>query len=69
MAIFVWRSLRTLGSEGDPVERKELRARFQGAFALLKNPIVLALIGAALLRGVGLNALFNWAPFYFRESP
>ena len=68
MTIFVWWSLRALGTEGDPVERKELLARFRNALAMLKTPVVLALIFAALLRGLGLNALFNWAPFYLRES-
>ena len=38
------------------------------AAALLKNPVVMALIFAALLRGIGLNALFNWTPFYLRET-
>ena len=28
----------------------------------------MALISAALLRGIGLNALFNWTPFYLRET-
>jgi MFS family permease len=68
VAVLVWGALRTLGTEGQPEERKELLARFQSAFSLLKSPVVLALIFAALLRGVGLNALFNWTPFYFRES-
>ena len=28
----------------------------------------MALIFAALLRGIGLSALFNWTPFYLRET-
>ena len=68
MAIFVWWSLRALGTEGEAVERKELLPRFRNAVTMLKTPVVVALIVAALLRGLGLNALFNWAPFYLRES-
>ena len=68
MALFVWWSLRSLGREVASEEGKSLSGQFGNALALLKNPIVMALIFAALLRGIGLNALFNWTPFYLRET-
>jgi MFS family permease len=68
MTIFVWWSLRALGTEDKNEEQIDLVTRFKSALGMLKTPVVLALIGAALLRGIGLNALFNWAPFYLRES-
>ena len=68
MAVFVWWSLRGLGREASSGVRSSLRGQFVSALALLKNPIVMALIMAALLRGIGLNALFNWTPFYLRDT-
>ena len=67
MAGFVWWALRGLGRDAAG-PGKSLSAQFAGALTLLKNPIVMALICAALLRGIGLNALFNWTPFYLRET-
>ncbi len=68
MAVFVWWSLRGLGRETASELGISLSGQFVNALRLLKNPIVMALILAALLRGIGLNALFNWTPFYLRES-
>lgn len=69
MAVFVWWSLRGLGRENGAARPPgNLGRQFAGALTLLKNPIVMALICAALLRGIGLNALFNWTPFYLRET-
>ena len=68
LSIFVWWSLRDLGKEGGQEGRKDLRTQLNGALTLLKNPIILGLILAALLRGMGLNALFNWTPFYLKDE-
>jgi MFS family permease len=68
MSFFVWWSLRGLGREDDSPRTRSLGDQFVSAAALLKNPVVMALIFAALLRGIGLNALFNWTPFYLRET-
>ena len=35
---------------------------------MLKNPVVIALVVAAALRGVGLMALFNWTAFYLEKD-
>ena len=67
-AVFVWISLRNVG-EGTSTERPEdILARFYNAFRLLRNPVISLLIFAALLRGIGLTALFDWTPFYLRET-
>ncbi len=68
MAVFVWWSLRGLGREDDGPRIMSLGDQFVNAVSLLKNPVVMALIFAALLRGIGLNALFHWTPFYLRET-
>ncbi len=68
MAAMVWWSLRGLGREADASPVMSWGDQFAGAVTLLKNPVVMALIFAALLRGIGLNALFNWTPFYLRET-
>ena len=68
MAMLVWWSLRGLGRGGDTVEAGGFATRFAYAVSLLKHRVVMGLILAALLRGIGLNALFNWTPFYLRET-
>ncbi len=35
---------------------------------LLRSPVVLLLVGSAMLRGIGLDALFAWSPFYLEET-
>ena len=35
---------------------------------VVKNPIVLWLVVAATLRGIGLNATFHWTPFYLKNE-
>ena len=68
VGVFIWWSLKDLGKYGEDVERKELRYQFGEALQLLKNPIILSLTLAAILRGIGLNAMFNWTPFYLEGS-
>ncbi len=68
MAVFVWWSLRGVGQDNSTEGVRNLSGQFASALSLLKNPIVMALIFAALLRGIGLSALFNWTPFYLRET-
>ena len=80
LAVFVWWSLRDLGDdaetgvetggdsvgEGSPIDSFASQLR-RGA-GLLKNPVVLGLVLASTLRGIGLNATFNWAPFYLEDQ-
>ena len=68
LAGFVWWSLRDLGQEAEPSERRLLGAQWTATKEVLKNPIVLTLVLAAALRGVGLMSLFNWAPFYLTKD-
>ncbi len=68
MTVFVWWSLRGVGQDDSAAGVRNLSGQFQSALRMLKNPIVMALIFAALLRGIGLSALFNWTPFYLRET-
>ena len=68
MAAMVWWSLRGVGQDGDATGGGDFAERFGYAARMLKNPIVMSLVLAALLRGIGLNALFNWTPFYLRET-
>ena len=68
MAMLVWWTLRGVGRGGNTNDLGDLATRFQYALGLLKHRVVMGLILAALLRGIGLNALFNWTPFYLRET-
>ena len=68
MAGFVWWSLKDLGKEGGPGQKKDLGAAYRDTFKLLKNPLVAGLILAAMLRGIGLSAVGNWTPFYLEDQ-
>ncbi len=68
MAMLVWWSLRGLGRGEGTTQGGDLATRFMYAAGMLKHRVVMGLILAALLRGIGLNALFNWTPFYLRET-
>lgn len=68
MAGFVWWSLKDLGKGGGPSQQRDLRAAYLDSFTLLRNPVVAGLILAAMLRGVGLSAVGNWAPFYLENE-
>ena len=67
LAGFVWWSLKDVGREGVPEQQTALGSRFRHGLSLLKNPVVMALILTATLRGIGLNALFHWTPFYLED--
>ena len=67
-AVFVWWSLRDLGKEDAPSERQSFIGQFTATKDVLKNPVVLALILSAAVRGVSLNALFHWTPFYLEQE-
>ena len=65
MAVFVWWSLRDVGSSGDDGEEpKKLLPQLRHSLTAVKNPVVMALVLAATLRGIGLSAVAHWTPFY-----
>ena len=68
MAGFVWWSLKDLGKGEGPSQQRELGAAYRATFRLLRNPVVVGLILVAMLRGIGLNAVANWTPFYLQDE-
>ena len=68
LAGLVWWSLKDVGKEGVQEESVQFSAQLRIGLRLLRNPIVLGLILSATLRGIGLNALFHWTPFYLSDS-
>ncbi len=67
MGVVVWMFLRDVGKIGT-VERRTLRTQLRESARLVRNPVVLFMVSAAMLRGVGLDALFAWSPFYLEET-
>lgn len=67
LAGLVWWSLKDVGKDSAPVERPRLRSQLRLGLRMLRSPIVLGLILTATLRGIGLNALFHWTPFYLTD--
>ena len=67
MGVLVWMFLRDVGNIGD-VESRSLRRQLRESAQILRSPVVLLLVGSAMLRGIGLDALFAWSPFYLEET-
>ena len=68
LAFFVWWSLKDVGKEREEGEQQEPNIRFRDSWKAARNPVVLALISAAVLRGIGLNAVSHWTPFYLEDE-
>ena len=72
MSVFVWWSLKDLGTEDDQQgeERSQRRviAGYREGLAMFKSPVVATLVMAAAIRGVANNALFQWTPFYLKNA-
>ena len=68
LAAFVWWSLKDLGQEEEPSLSRPLKAQLAATKEILRNPVVMGMVLAAALRGVGLMALFNWTPFYLENE-
>ena len=67
MGVFVWWSLRDIGKGGQEPPR-ELSVHLRDTLAIVRNPVVLLLVSAAILRGIGLDIVFAWSPFYLEET-
>ena len=67
MGVFVWWSLRDIGKGGQEPPR-ELSVHLRDTLGIVRNPVVLLLVSAAILRGIGLDIVFAWAPFYLEET-
>ena len=67
MGVFVWWSLRDIG-KGDDNPPRELSAHLRDTWEIMRNPVVLLLVVAAILRGISLDAVFAWSPFYLEET-
>ena len=67
MGVIVWVVLRDVGRIG-PDGRRDLGAQLRESAQVVRNPAVLLLVIAAMARGVALDAVFAWSPFYLEES-
>ena len=67
MGVLVWATLRTVGLAG-PNERRAMILQMRDTLGVVKNPVVLLLVVAAMFRGIGLDATFAWSPFYLEET-
>ena len=68
MAFFVWWALRAVGRHGEESQVRALGTQIRDTWKVVKNPVILALVLSATIRGVGLNALAHWTPFYLKEE-
>ena len=64
---FVWWSLSDLGRGGRD-ERRAIDTQLRDAWVVVKNPVVMMLVLVAVLRGMSLDAIFSWTPFYLEDE-
>ena len=67
MGVLVWIFLKHVGRIGS-VERRDFRTQIRESMGIMRHPGVVLLVSAAMLRGVGLDAVFAWSPFYLTET-
>ena len=67
MGVLVWLFLRHVGSIGS-AERRSLSTQVRDSVGIMRHPAVLLLVAAAMLRGIGLDAVFAWSPFYLTDT-
>ena len=69
MVLPIFWTLHNVGSstEGIP-QATPLRQRISDASRLIRRPAILAIMAVLLLRGLGFNALNNWAPKYLEDG-
>ena len=67
MGVLVWIFLRHVGRIGS-VETRNLSTQIRDSVSIMRHPAVVLLVAAAMLRGVGLDAVFAWSPFYLTDT-
>ncbi len=67
VALVVRITLRGVGRFGAQ-ERRRLRTQLGDVGVVVKNPVVVLLVASATLRGIGLDAVSAWSPFYLEET-
>ncbi len=68
VAILVWSYLRNIGRESGSPPAMGLRSQLLEARSLMRNRVVLGLVAVAVLRGMALNSMFIWTPFYLTDE-
>ena len=68
LAAVTWWSLKDVGKEEGPETRRAMGDILRDARVLVKRPIVLGLLLAAVIRGIGISETFQWTPFYLEDA-
>ena len=69
MVLPIFWTLHNVGSsQGGPTQSTPMRQRISDASRLMRRPAIMAIVGVLLLRGLGFNALNNWAPKYLEDG-
>ena len=67
MGVLVWIFLRHVGRIGS-VQTRDLSTQIRESIGIMRHPGVVLLVAAAMLRGVGLDSVFAWTPFYLTDT-
>ena len=69
LAVLVWSFLRDVGQEeGVEEDQKRIATQLRDSLRIVRIPAIQMLMIAAAFRGTALFALFNWTPFYLKET-
>ena len=69
MVLPIFWTLHNVGSSTEGIPHgTPLRQRISDASRLIRRPAILAIMAVLLLRGLGFNALNNWAPKYLEDG-
>ena len=69
MVLPIFWTLHNVGSsQGGPTQSTPMRQRISDASRLIRRPVIMAIVAVLLLRGLGFNALNNWAPKYLEDG-
>ena len=67
-AVLLWIFLKDLGRDQEQEPKRDIKVHLREAARSLRKPVVVGLITVSLLRGMALNALLIWTPFYLEEE-
>ena len=67
-SIFVWAYLKNIGKDINSGHSRTLKEQLRMTLPILRNPIIMGLVFVGLLRGMALNSMFVWTPFYLAKT-
>ncbi|MQF68725.1 MFS transporter [SAR202 cluster bacterium AD-804-J14_MRT_500m] len=68
VGLVIWAYLRNIGQESVSRRNVSMGQQIVESKSLLQNRLVMVLVAVAVLRGMALNSMFIWTPFYLTDE-